>query len=57
MKLDKDPFLANMIVVKLEGKKFLVRPSQTELTKGKEIVIGEDGPSRMIKPKSLKDGQ
>jgi hypothetical protein len=57
MKLDKDPFLANMIVVKLEGKKFLVRPSQIELTKGKEIVIGEDGPSRMIKPKSLKDGQ
>jgi hypothetical protein len=57
MKLGNDPFLTNMIVVKLEGKKFLVRPSQTELTKGKEVIIGEDGPSRMIKPKSLKDGQ
>jgi hypothetical protein len=27
------------------------------MTKGKEVVIGEERPPRMIKPKSLKDGQ
>jgi hypothetical protein len=37
MKLDKDLFLANMILVKLEGKKVLVRSSQAETTKGKEL--------------------
>jgi hypothetical protein len=40
MKLDKDPFLANMNTVELDGKKVLVRPSQAESTKGKEVVIG-----------------
>jgi hypothetical protein len=57
MKLDKDPFLVYMNMVELNGKKVLVRPSQTELTKGKEVVIGEERALRMIKPKSLKDGQ
>jgi hypothetical protein len=57
MKLDKDPFLTNMNMVKLEGKKALIWPSQAESTKGKEVVIGEEGTPRMIKPKSLKDGQ
>jgi hypothetical protein len=42
MKLNKDPFLANMNMVELDGKKILVRPSQTESTKGKEVVIGEE---------------
>jgi hypothetical protein len=57
LKLDKDPFPTNMNMVELDGKKVLVRPSQTESTKGKEVVIGEEQPPRMIKPKSLKDGQ
>jgi hypothetical protein len=56
MKLDKDPFLTNMILVELEGKKVLVRSSQAVMSKGKEVVIREVRPSRMIKPKSLKDG-
>jgi hypothetical protein len=56
LKLDKDPFPTNMNMVELDGKKVLVRPSQTESTKGKEGVIGEEQPPRMIKPKSLKDG-
>jgi hypothetical protein len=37
MKLDKDPFPANMNMVELEGKKVLVRPSQAETTKGKGL--------------------
>jgi hypothetical protein len=57
MKLDKDPFLANMNLAELDGKKVLIRLSQAEVTKGKEAVIGEEQPLRMIKPKSLKDGQ
>jgi hypothetical protein len=57
MKLDKDPFPVNINMVKLEGKKVLVRPSQAKTTKGKEIVIGEEWPPRMIKPKSPKDSQ
>jgi hypothetical protein len=57
MKLEKDQFLVNMNMVELEGKKVLVRPSHAETTKGKEVVIGEERPSRMIKPQSLKNGQ
>jgi hypothetical protein len=57
MKLNKDLFLMNMNMVELEGKKVLVRPSQVEMTKGNEVDIGEERPLRMIKPKSLKDGQ
>jgi hypothetical protein len=57
MKLDKDPFPVNMNMVKLEGKKVLVRPSQAEMTEGKEVVKGEEQSPRMINTKSLKDGQ
>jgi hypothetical protein len=57
MKLDKNPFLTNMNMVKLNGKKMLVQPSQTESTNGKEVIILEERPPRMIKPKSSNDGQ
>jgi hypothetical protein len=56
VKLDKDPFPANMHMVELDGK-VLVQPSQAESTKGKEVVIGEERPLKMIKPKNPKDGQ
>jgi hypothetical protein len=57
MKLNKDQFPVNMNMVELDGKKILVWLSQAESTKGKEIVIGEERPPRMIKPKSSKGGQ
>jgi hypothetical protein len=57
MKLKKDPFPVNMKMVELDGKKVLVHSSQAESTKGKEVVIGEEWPLRMIKPKSSKNGQ
>jgi hypothetical protein len=44
MKPDKDTFLTNMSMVKLNGNKVLVRPSQAKSTKGKEIIIGEELP-------------
>jgi hypothetical protein len=57
MKLDKVPFPMNMNMVELEGKKVLVRPSQAESTKGKAVIIGEERLLRLIKPKTLKNGQ
>jgi hypothetical protein len=57
MKLNKDTFPVNMNMVELDGKKVLVQPSQAESTKGKEVIMGEERSPRMIKPKSLKDGQ
>jgi hypothetical protein len=57
MRLDKGQFLADMNMVELDGKKILVQPSQAKLTKGKDVVIGEERPPRMIKPKSPKDDQ
>jgi hypothetical protein len=57
MKFDKDPFPANMNMVELKVKKVLVRPFEAKTTKGKEVVIGEEQPPRMVKLKSLKDGQ
>jgi hypothetical protein len=56
MKLDKDLFLTNMNMVELDGKKVLVRLSQAESSSSKEVVIGEERPPMMIKPKSSKDG-
>jgi hypothetical protein len=52
MKFDKDPFSINMNMIELDGKKVLLQPSQVESTKGKEVIIGEERSSRMIKPKS-----
>jgi hypothetical protein len=40
MKLDKDSFLVNMNMVKLDGRKVLVRPSQAKSTKGNDVIIG-----------------
>jgi hypothetical protein len=57
MKLNKDLFLTNMNMVELDGNKALVQSSQAESTKGKEVVIREERPPRMIKLKSPKDGQ
>jgi hypothetical protein len=57
MKLDKDLFPMNMNLIELEGKKVLIRPSQAEMTKEKHVIIREERPPRMIKPKSLKNGQ
>jgi hypothetical protein len=57
MKLDKDPLSVNMNIIKLDGKKVLVRPSQVESTKGKDVIIREEQPPKMIRQKSLKDGK
>jgi hypothetical protein len=55
MKLDKDPFPTDMNIVELYMKKIWVRPSQTESTKGKEFVVGEERQPRMIRPKKFRN--
>jgi hypothetical protein len=57
MKLDKDLFSTNMNLAELDGKKVLIQPSQAESTKGKEVIVGEERPPRMIKLKSPKGGE
>jgi hypothetical protein len=57
IKLDKDPFLVNMNMVELDRKKVQIQPSQAESTRDEEVVIGEEKPPKMIKSKSMKDGQ
>jgi hypothetical protein len=57
MKLDKDPFPMNMNMVELDEKKVLVQPSQAESTKGNDVIIGEERPPKMIKPKNPKGSQ
>jgi hypothetical protein len=57
LKLDKDPFLMNMNMIELDGKKVLIWPSQAESTKGKDVIVGEERPPRMIKPRSPKGDQ
>jgi hypothetical protein len=57
MKLNEDPFRVNMSTVELEGKKVLIQSSQTESTKDKEVVIGEERQQSMIKPKNSEIGR
>jgi hypothetical protein len=57
MKFDEDPLQVNMNKVELKGKKVLVRSSQAESIKGKEVIIGKERQPRMIGPKNPKIGQ
>jgi hypothetical protein len=56
MKLNKDLFPANMNTVELDGKNVLLGSSQAELTKGKDVIIGEERHPRMIRPKNPEIG-
>ena len=56
MKLDNDPFPIN--IMDFEGKKVLVRTSQVESIKGKNVIISEDNVRpKMVKPKSPEVGR
>jgi hypothetical protein len=49
MKLD-DPFPIN--VIDFENKKVLIRSGQTGSARGKNIIVDDSAPPRMIKPKN-----
>jgi hypothetical protein len=56
MRLDLDPFPANVNVIDFEGKKVLVHPKKAETTKGKRVVMSDDPRVRMLKPHNLEPG-
>jgi hypothetical protein len=49
MKLDTDPFPIN--VIDFENKKMLIWSDHTGYARGKNIVVDDSAPPRMIKPK------
>jgi hypothetical protein len=57
MKLDEDSFQVSMNTVELEGKMVLVQPSQAESAKDKDVIIGEERQSMMIRPKISEIGR
>jgi hypothetical protein len=54
MKLDANPFLVDLI--NFEEKKILVRPSQANITKGKNVIVSDKPRAKMIKPSQLEIG-
>lgn len=42
MEIDSQPFPVN--VIDLQNSKVLVRPSQADITKGRNVIIGEQSP-------------
>jgi hypothetical protein len=52
MKLETDSFPMNMNMINFEEKRVLVRTSQVESTRGKNVIVSEIPWARMIKPKS-----
>ncbi len=54
MKLDSDPFTVN--VIEFANKKMLIQSHQTESAEGKNVVVHDSVPPRMIKPKNPEVG-
>ena len=50
MQIDQNPFPVHML--ELNNPKVLVRPSQAESTKGKNVVIGDERPEKKLKQKT-----
>jgi hypothetical protein len=50
MRLDTNPFPANVNMIDFEGKKVLVHPEQAHNTKGKSVVMSDESKVRMLKP-------
>jgi len=42
MQVDQNPFPMHAHVLELKNPKVLIRPSQAESTKGKNVIIGEE---------------
>jgi hypothetical protein len=50
MRLDTEPFPANVNVIDFEGKKILVRASKADSTRGKDVVVSDELRPGMMKP-------
>jgi hypothetical protein len=49
MRLDSDPFPASVNMINFEEKKVLVRTSQADSTRGKNVVVSDEPRARMMK--------
>jgi hypothetical protein len=56
MKLDTDPFPANVNTINFEEVKVLVHPEQADSTRGKNVVVSDEPRPRMLKPRSPESG-
>jgi hypothetical protein len=56
MRLDMDPFLANVNMINFEENKVLVRTSQADTTKGKKMIVSDEPRLRMLRPRSPEPG-
>ena len=50
MQVDQNPFSVHML--ELNNPKVLIRPSQAESTKGKNVVIGDERPKKKLTQKN-----
>jgi hypothetical protein len=57
MRLDTNPFPANVNVIDLGGKKVWVHPVQADATKGKSVVVSDEPRVKMLKPHNLELGE
>ena len=48
MQVDQNPFPMHAHVLELKNPKVLIRPSQAESTKEKNVIIGEERPERKV---------
>ena len=55
MQVDQNPFPVHML--ELNNPKVLVRPSQAESTKGKNVVIGDERPEKKLAQKTTQDAK
>jgi hypothetical protein len=56
LRLDSDPFSANVNLINFEEMKVLVLTSQADMTLGKNVVVSDERRARMMKPPSPEPG-
>jgi hypothetical protein len=57
MRLDTNPFPANVNMIDFEGNMVLVHPSQAGTTKGKNVVLSDEPRAKMLKPRNPELGE
>jgi hypothetical protein len=57
MRLDTDPFPANVNVIDFDGKKVLVHLEQADTTKGESVIVTDEPRVRMLKPRNPELGK
>jgi predicted double-glycine peptidase len=56
MRLDTDPFPANVNMINFEEKRILVHTTQADTMKGKNVIVSDEPRVRMLKPRIPEPG-